>query len=173
MEALRVCRTCGEPKSHGEYWRQPGRRDGLQAECKACMSARHAGWRAKNSTPEFLADKVEGVRRARKGNPRAQLLRQARERAKRKGIAFSLTVEDIEWVEVCPVLGIPLRYGGWGGFGGKPDSASLDRIDNAKGYVPGNVAVISDRANRIKGNATADELEAIARWMREAANAQP
>lgn len=136
------------------------------AECKACMSARHERWRSENNTPEFRAKKVEGVRAARKRDPIAQLLRQARARARKRGIEFSIGAADLEWPETCPVLGIRLRYGGWGGFGGKPDSASLDRIDNTKGYVLGNVAVISDRANRLKGNATADELEAIARWMR-------
>lgn len=36
----------------------------------------------------------------------------------------------------------------------------------AEGYVPGNVEVISFRANRIKNNGTADEHERIAQWMR-------
>lgn len=166
MEALRICSTCCEAKPASEFWRNPGRRDGLMAECKACMSDRHSRWRAANSTPEFRAKKVAVTQEMRKRNPRAQLLRQARARAKKKGIEFSITLADVPWADVCPVLGISLRYGGWGGFGGKPDSASLDRIDNTKGYVPGNVAVISDRANKLKGNATADELEAIVRWMR-------
>lgn len=42
---------------------------------------------------------------------------------------------------------------------------SLDRIVPSLGYVPGNVAVISHRANRIKSDATADELRAVADWL--------
>ena len=168
MEALRVCSACAEPKAHSQFWRNPGRRDGLMAECKACMSARHARWRAENSTPEFRAKKVDGVRAARRRDPIAQLMRQARARARKRGIEFSLVAGDLDWPEVCPVLGIRLHYGGGGGYGGKPDSASLDRIDNTKGYVPGNVAVISHRANMLKRDGTADELEAIAKWMRGA-----
>lgn len=49
--------------------------------------------------------------------------------------------------ETCPVLGIPLTIGGKR----SPSSPSLDRIDPALGYVPGNIRVISDRANRLKG----------------------
>jgi hypothetical protein len=44
----------------------------------------------------------------------------------------------------------------------------LDRIDNNEGYVKGNVAVISFRANTLKNNATAEELRAIADYMDEA-----
>ncbi len=166
MEALRVCSTCGEPKSHNQFWRNPGRRDGLMAECKACMAERNARWRAENSTPEFRAKKVDWVKRSRRRDPVGLMLRSARARARQRGIEFSITRDDVPCPTHCPVLGMELIYGGSGRLGGMPASASLDRVDNTKGYVPGNVAIISDRANRLKGNATADELEAIARWMR-------
>lgn len=38
---------------------------------------------------------------------------------------------------------------------------SLDRVVPSLGYVKGNVRVISFRANRIKSDATADELRAV------------
>jgi hypothetical protein len=41
-------------------------------------------------------------------------------------------------------------------------AASLDRIKNSRGYVPGNVLVISLRANLLKGQATLAELQKIA-----------
>ena len=52
----------------------------------------------------------------------------------------------------CPVLGIRLRKTP---NKGKPaaSSASIDRIDSRKGYVPGNVRVLSHRANMLKTNA--------------------
>lgn len=43
---------------------------------------------------------------------------------------------------------------------------SVDRVDNDKGYEPGNVRVISFRANSIKGDATVAELEAVLEYMR-------
>lgn len=42
------------------------------------------------------------------------------------------------------------------------NSYSLDRIDSSKGYVKGNIWVISLRANRIKNDSTPQELRLIA-----------
>ena len=43
----------------------------------------------------------------------------------------------------------------------QPDSKSLDRIDPTKGYVPGNIRVISSRANILLNNMTAEEAKLI------------
>ncbi len=52
---------------------------------------------------------------------------------------------------------------------GKPHEGSptIDRLDPSKGYVQGNVVVISNKANRIKSNATSDEVMAVAMWMKQ------
>jgi hypothetical protein len=88
----------------------------------------------------------------------------ARARAKSANLAFSLVPEDVlPLPSHCPVLGMELLYASV--KKGQDASASLDRIDNSQGYVPGNVAVISMRANLIKNNATLTELQAIVRYM--------
>jgi hypothetical protein len=70
-----------------------------------------------------------------------------------------LTISDVVIPSRCPVLGIAMRPGA----GRLCDtSPTLDRIDNTKGYVPGNVMVISYKANRIKSNATPEELRLVA-----------
>jgi hypothetical protein len=58
----------------------------------------------------------------------------------------------------CPVLGIPMV---WGSEGGIEVSPSLDRIIPELGYVEGNVVWISRRANRLKSDASVEELERI------------
>ena len=87
----------------------------------------------------------------------------AKDRAKRKGIVFSLSLQDIVVPEICPVLGIKLVRGKHGMQGNSP---SLDRIKLTSGYVRGNVAVISFRANRLKSDAKIWEVKKILKYMR-------
>jgi len=56
----------------------------------------------------------------------------------------------------CPILGIQLHYGGNGKGRQDDNSATIDRIDNARGYIRDNVLICSWRANRIKSDGTAD-----------------
>lgn len=51
------------------------------------------------------------------------------------------------------------------GRGGAPDSYSLDRIDNTKGYVKGNIQILSHLANSMKHTATAKQLLLFATWV--------
>lgn len=92
------------------------------------------------------------------------MLQNAKHRAKRKGIPFSLVREDIVIPTHCPVLGIELSTSNSQKL---DNSASLDRIDNSKGYVPGNVHVISLKANQIKNNATPAELRSVAQYFED------
>lgn len=107
-------------------------------------------------------------------DPRVKLLNAARARAKSKGIEFSLTIDDIVIPETCPVLDIPLFP--TVGQGMKPptelpNSPSIDRIDNSKGYVRDNICIISMRANHVKKDSTAEELELVVKYMRDKENA--
>lgn len=86
----------------------------------------------------------------------------AKANAKRAGVPFDLTLEDMVIPERCPILGIPLDREG----PRKSDnSPTVDRIVPELGYVKGNFAVISWRANRLKNNATPKELQAISTWV--------
>jgi len=108
---------------------------------------------------------AEDCSRWRKQNPARQLLIRLRTRARVRGLAFSITLEDIlPLPSHCPILGVELRSGK---YPNDPHAYSVDRIDSSKGYIPGNVAVISSRANRIKNDGSAEEHERIAAWMRD------
>jgi hypothetical protein len=84
-------------------------------------------------------------------------------RAKQKGWEFNLTIEDMILPEVCPVLGIELRQNSGQP---SPNSPSIDRFDSRRGYVKGNVRIISHRANVLKSDATIAEMEAVLAYMR-------
>jgi len=102
----------------------------------------------------------------REAFPARFILYRARHNAKTKGIECSLSLQDIpEIPEFCPVFSwIKLQYrvGGMGRGFKYPDTPSLDRIDNSIGYVPGNIRIISWRANELKGNAEDREIAALA-----------
>ena len=84
-------------------------------------------------------------------------------RAKKEGLPFDLKLEDIKVPEFCPVLGIPLISS----KGGMTDnSPTLDKLIPSLGYVKDNVRVISNRANRIKSDATYEEIQALANWLK-------
>jgi hypothetical protein len=60
---------------------------------------------------------------------------------------------------------MPLRFNRGKGSGGKADSISIDRIDNERGYVRGNVQIVSHLANGMKSTATVDQLKRFAAWV--------
>lgn len=92
-----------------------------------------------------------------------KLLNNARYRATQRGIDFDLTASDIIIPDKCPYLNIDFSAI----FGKNKEIRgdflpTLDRIDNTKGYVKGNVEVISRLANTMKNKATQEQLIAFA-----------
>lgn len=83
------------------------------------------------------------------------MYRGAKHRAKALGLPFDLKPEDIVIPSHCPISGKPMTQ------------PSLDRKDNTKGYVRGNVFVISWEMNRLKDKGTIEDFENILRYMRE------
>lgn len=99
---------------------------------------------------------------------KARLLYHAKWRAKRDGVPFNLTLEDLTFGTHCPLLGTPFVLHFYSKFTKGPDlfAPSLDRLDPTKGYVKGNVTVISHRANSIKRDATLQELSTLVENLR-------
>ena len=105
-------------------------------------------------------EKIKEIeKRSRWKNPETRLLQLARGRAKQKELSFDLIKEDIKIPERCPVFGLKL-VPSKGGF--NDTSPTVDRIDNLRGYTKDNIIVVSWRANRLKADATAEELKKLA-----------
>lgn len=105
--------------------------------------------------------------RIRGEHPAKYIFMSAKARAKKRGIFFSLSIADVENAipkdRKCPILEIPLNI-----EKSRPtkNSMSLDRIIPSRGYVPGNIAIISYKANTIKNDQTDPEVfRKIADWL--------
>lgn len=129
-------------------------------------------WRLKNlDRSRFLSRRYRaanleraraGVRAAEQRHPARYLVRAARERAKRTRMPFDIDFTDVRVPTHCPILGTklgPVRQKRPCDHATVP---SLDRIDNRRGYVKGNVRVISLLANLMKNSATPEQLRAFA-----------
>lgn len=112
---------------------------------------------------------AELQRNWRANNPRENLVNLARARAKRGNYPCTVTVEDIEWATHCTILGIELDYNttapGERKHAKRDAFATLDKKIPTLGYIPGNVFVISAKANRLKQDATVEQLQALINYM--------
>lgn len=149
---------------------------GKASHCRPCAVQSQRDYRARH--PERVAARrkaiydatredqirraVEWAERQKTRDPIGWMLNHKRANARIDGVEFTITKADLVMPEVCPVLGVRLAA-----VGSSSDwSPSLDRFDPTKGYIPGNVRIISKRANTLKNNGTAEEHERIAAWMR-------
>ena len=89
---------------------------------------------------------------------------QAKARAKKDNLPFNIDVDDCIAPDKCPILGMKL-ISTPKEMGPQDNSPSLDKIIPQKGYVKGNVAIISQLANRVKNSAkTSEEIRQVADW---------
>lgn len=122
--------------------------------------------RRKSENPELVRERARRV--VRKQTPRGRLIRlvgKARERARAAGIPFSITADDLRMPTTCPVLGIPIDLSPGAKWANRP---SLDRVDSSRGYVSGNVEVISFKANTRKSSLSIGELRRLLTYMEAA-----
>lgn len=82
--------------------------------------------------------------------------------AKRSGYEWSIEFGQVTFPTHCPILGIELEYFA---EGRQENSPSFDRLNNSRGYLEGNVRIISWRANRIKNDGTSEEHRKIADYL--------
>jgi hypothetical protein len=97
----------------------------------------------------------------KKDNPLRITLFSIRSRCRQRNTYFNLELEDLREPSHCPVLGIPLDRRD------NDHAPSVDRFDNTKGYTKDNINIISQRANRMKTDATLEEIGKLYRWMKK------
>ena len=142
--SLKTCSKCNESKPLDSFYKRQANKDGYSCVCKECQ---------------------------RRYDTRDNLKRYWQTKRNRASILeFTVTEDYLRsiWTDTCPALSIPI---GLGKHQADDGLAHLDRIDSSKGYVEGNVQWLSAKANRIKSNATLDELKKVVKHMEELNNA--
>lgn len=161
----KICKQCGEELLIDLFYNNPkGGSKGRDSYCKRCRiqynkdrkDVTNALRREKMRTNFEYRDKILAEKRySSRKHFKLQMLCRARQRAEKYGLDFNLEKDDIEIPEFCPLLEIPIYPGKKGDYHNSP---SLDRIDNSKGYIKGNIRVISMLANSMKNAATKEQL---------------
>jgi hypothetical protein len=164
-----TCKGCEQELPKEFFAVDKKRGTGRRYKCRACSAEEFKRWQQTGGYQTRLAKGRAERGQLKQTDPKrrwAQMaLAAARARAKAKSLTCTLT---LDWLigacpDVCPALGIPLSYTNTTSLA---DSAALDRIDNTRGYEPGNCWVISMKANRVKSDATLAEIEAVALALR-------
>jgi hypothetical protein len=113
------------------------------------------------------------LRDYRRKKPRLRLYWTTKQNASLRGLKHTLEFKDFPQIpEYCPVfpwVKIKILKGRGRGFK-NPTAPSVDRIDSSKGYVKGNVRIISWRANMLRNDGTLKEFEALVRDQKRLAN---
>jgi len=156
MEGTKACSKCGEVKPLSAFPRARSKKTGFQAYCLACHRKTNKAYVKSCIEKDLVKWKLK------------ILLKDSKIRAKKAKLDHDLDLNYL--LEIlpthCPYLGSQFHWEArtdCGLRGSHPFSPSIDRIDSSRGYVKGNVAIVSHRANSIKNDATEQELFRIGR----------
>lgn len=136
---MKKCSSCQVVLPVGSFTRASDRKDGLKPICRDCASRLNKEWKRNNYAKA--------------------LLKSVRNGAEKRGLEFSITLEDVFIPNVCPVFGTEFSF-----TGSRDNRPSIDRIRNDVGYVQGNIVVVSMRANRTKSDLSLDELRMLLKF---------
>lgn len=112
-----------------------------------------------------MADRQEERRLYYRANKRREqarnAVRTAKNRAAKQGVAFALTMEHVLSLgETCALSGLPFQNSEFPGHP-CPFSPSIDRVKPELGYTPGNVRLILNALNAMKGAGSDEDMKTI------------
>lgn len=193
ITVTKMCTKCSVVKELGDFYNHRGTLDGKTEQCASCMLKKHKEYRQTDNfkkrikSLEFKQKEKERKRgnvkyfethqrwcnnnknkineysrrhdASLRENQIKYLLQRSAKNAKAANLEFSLSEKDLIIPEVCPLLGLKLDFHSKN----RDYLPSVDRINSSKGYIPGNVMVMSMLANRMKNSATIEQLKEFAK----------
>jgi hypothetical protein len=163
----KVCKTCRKEEAKKRYHDKGGietLRKWRESNWERYKDQVNRGQEKRKQRMKIDPVYHEKLKREKRENSKknyiSTMLGRARKRAIKYNVPFTITVEDIQIPEKCPLLDVPFQLGVKGNY---PFSPSIDRLDSTKGYTPNNVQVISTLANTMKNNATKQQLLTFAK----------
>ena len=162
-----------EEREYHRNWRESKKSD---LEWKSQKAAYQREYRKSNKQTMRVSEKktyqknadarCEHQRDYRKSNLPTVMVSTTRKKSSCLGLPFDLTVNYIKSIwpkdDCCPILKTPFEIAAKGS--NRNTSASIDRVIPNKGYTQGNVVIISMLANRIKNNATPEQVQAVGNY---------
>lgn len=135
-----------------------------------CMECGHAAVIKNRNTDKGKLAASAYYKKIRETKYQDIMWRSARRRAEKRKIPFEITPQDIVDIfppdGLCPIFGTKLERNFDNGKKYTGNSPSLDRIIPSLGYIPGNIVIISMKANLIKNSETDPELfQKMAIWL--------
>lgn len=142
------CSKCKEQKEQTNFYKTKQSKSGYRSWCKICH------YTGSNNSPNRKYNANTYYAKTKAKNPALFMWKQAKHRAKfdYNNMEFSIVVEDIIIPDKCPYFNVPFIPLD------KEWCFSLDRIDSFKGYNKNNIQVISYKANKMKNDASLQEL---------------
>ncbi len=165
----KLCSKCKQLLDVSLFSKDKYQKSGYRTACKPCSAEEFKKYKSSDGYTKRLK-KADGERKHQKKLDPIKYwahnaFHNAKGRAKKLKVDFDLTKE---WLvnnapTHCPLLGTTLIYDACTSV---PNCASIDRINSFNGYTQSNCKIISFKANRIKSNATLEEIEILARNLR-------
>jgi hypothetical protein len=169
IPSTKCCNKCKHYLPFSNFSLNNAKADRLSIYCKKCDKEMQE--KKRNNSPEKQLEygrKYQAKRREDFNYRLKMLINASKQRATQKGIEHNLTLDELISIYPkdgkCPVFGTPLEFGT---VGFRDNSPSIDKIDPKKGYTLDNVQVLSWRANRLKVDASIEELELLIAYMKQ------
>jgi hypothetical protein len=140
----------------------------IKSDPLATEGWKRAGWTSEEKYKayhnQYYQKRKSEISKERRSNIPQRWIDRTKRRAKERGLEWNLSKSFLRTliVPICPILGIELCYTN---LVLADNSPTIDRIDNTLGYIEGNIQVLSCLANRMKSNATPEQLLKFAEYV--------